>query len=101
VPERRLVPRTDVALRCVLRRHTGSAISAETVNLGTGGMCIATPRPLTTNEIVDFDLDLSDAGSVDGRARVMRQEGYGVYGLRFEALIEPARERLEAFTAGV
>ena len=99
VPERRMTPRADVALPCVLRRRTGSAIDARTVNLGAGGMCIATPRPLATDELLDFDLQLG-ADSVDGRARVLRQESYGAYALRFETLPEPARERLQALAAG-
>jgi hypothetical protein len=99
VPERRLVPRTDVALPCVLRRRTGSAISAETVNVGPGGMCVATPRPLATDEVLEFDLHLTGAVSVDGRARVLRHEGHGAYAMRFEWVPEPARERLQAFTA--
>ena len=96
MPERRLTPRADVALPCVLRRRSGSAIDAQTVNLGAGGMCIATPRPLATDEVLDFDLVLSGADHVDGRARVLRHEGHGAYAMRFEELLEPARERLRA-----
>jgi hypothetical protein len=94
VPERRMTPRADVALPCVLRRRTGSAIDARTVNLGAGGMCIATPRPLATDEVLDFDLALSGADRVDGRARVLRQEGHDAYALRFEGLLDPALDRL-------
>ena len=39
MPERRVTPRADIALPCVLRRRTGSAIDARTFNLGVGGMC--------------------------------------------------------------
>jgi hypothetical protein len=92
--------RADLAMPCVLRRRTGSAISVETVNVGPGGMCVSTKRPLAIDEVLDFDLPLTGAGSVDGRARVLRQEGHGVYALRFEGLREPTRERLQAFTAG-
>jgi hypothetical protein len=88
-----------MALPCVLRRRTGSAITAETVNVGPGGMCIATPRPLALDEVLEFDLRLADAGRVDGRARVLRQEGYGAYAMRFEALVEASRERLEGLAA--
>jgi hypothetical protein len=91
MPERRTTPRADIALPCVLRRRTGTAIDARTVNLGVGGMCIATSRPLATDEILDFDLLVSD-----GRARVLRQERHDAYALRFEGLLEPARERLRA-----
>jgi hypothetical protein len=99
MPERRMTPRADVALPCVLRRRSGTAIDAETVNLGGGGMCIATPRPLATDEVLDFDLRLSGSDHVDGRARVLRHEGHGAYAMRFEELVEPARQRLQAFTA--
>jgi hypothetical protein len=96
MPERRTTPRADIALPCVLRRRTGTAIDARTVNLGVGGMCIATSRPLATDEILDFDLLVSGADHVDGRARVLRQERHDAYALRFEGLLEPARERLRA-----
>jgi hypothetical protein len=96
-----MTPRADVTLPCVLRRRAGTAISAETVNLSAGGMCIATPRPLATDEVLDFDLILSGADRVDGRARVLRHEGHGAYAMRFEWLREPARERLGALAAGL
>jgi hypothetical protein len=98
VSERRRTPRTDVALPCVLRRRTGSAIDARTVNLGPGGMCVSTGRPLALDEVLEFDLPLADAGSVDGRARVLRHEGHGAYALRFEGLRQPAREQLAGLT---
>jgi PilZ domain len=94
-----MTPRADLALPCVLRRRTGSAIDARTVNLGAGGMCIATRRPLATDEVLEFDLRLDAADSVDGRARVLRQEGHDAYALRFEVLPEPARERLRALAS--
>jgi hypothetical protein len=100
VTERRRAPRADIALPCLLRRRTGSAISAQTLNLGPGGMCVSTARPLTLDEVLDFDLPLADADSVDGRARVLRHEGHGAYALRFEGLVEPARERLMGLTVG-
>jgi PilZ domain len=99
VTERRRAPRTEIELPCLLRRRSGSPISAQTVNLGPGGMCVSTPRPLALDEVLDFDLPLTDAGSVDGRARVLRHEGHGAYALRFEGLLEPARQRLQGFTA--
>jgi hypothetical protein len=94
MPERRTTPRADVALPCVLRRRSGSAIDARTVDLGAGGMRVATARPLATDEVLEFDLLLSEAERVDGRARVLRQEGHDAYAMRFEGLLEPARERL-------
>jgi hypothetical protein len=93
------MPRSEMVMPCLLRRRTGSAISVETVNVGPGGMCVLTKRPLAIDEVLDFDLALAGTDSVDGRARVLRQEGHGVYALRFEGLREPTRERLQAFTA--
>jgi hypothetical protein len=98
VTERRRTPRADMAMPCVLRRRTGSAISVETVNVGPGGMCVTTRRPLAIDEVLEFDLPLADTGHVDGRARVVRQERHDVYALRFEGLREPTRERLQHFT---
>jgi hypothetical protein len=91
--ERRRLPRTDIALPCTLSRRSGTAINAETINLGPGGMRISSPRPLALDEVLSFDLPLQDS-RVDGRARVLRQEGVRAYALRFEGLAEPAREQL-------
>jgi hypothetical protein len=96
--ERRVTPRADVAIPCVLRRRTGTPISVETVNVGAGGMRITTSRPLAIDEVLDFDLPLAETDRVDGRARVLRQEGHGVYALRFEGLLPPAHERLQSLT---
>jgi PilZ domain len=97
VAERRGTPRTDLVVSCTLRRRTGSEISVRTVNVGPGGMCVTTQRPLAIDEVVDFDL-LAGSEHVDGRARVVRQERPDRYALRFEGLREPTRERLRAFT---
>jgi hypothetical protein len=94
------MPRADMAVPCLLRRRTGSAISVETVNVGPGGMCVLTKRPLGIDEVLEFDLPLADTDHVDGRARVVRQERHDVYALRFEGLREPVRDRLEQFTTG-
>ena len=82
---------------CMLRRRSGSPIDARTVNVGPGGMCVSTPRPLALDEVLDFDLPLAGTVHVDGRARVLRHEGHGAYALRFEGLLEPARARLVEF----
>jgi hypothetical protein len=93
--ERRAAPRTALAVDCVLRRGKGSPIVARTVEVGPGGMSVTCERPLATDEVVHFDLPLRD-GEVDGDARVLREQGYHVYALRFEALAEPARAQLRA-----
>ncbi len=99
--ERRRSPRVEMAVTCTLRRRSGSAIAAQTLDLGPGGMRISSARPLATDEVLDFDMPLREEVRVDGRARVLREQSYRVYALRFEGLREPARERLgELVTAG-
>lgn len=88
-------PRADVELLCTLRRHIGSPIGAMTLNVGPRGMQIRSPRPLTADETVGFDLPNLDM-RVNGRARVLREERPHVYALRFENLPEPMMRRLHA-----
>jgi hypothetical protein len=92
VTEQRRSPRIQVEMECTLHRRTGSPISARTVDLGPGGMCVATTRPLSTDEVLRFEL----SPRVSGRARVLRQQGYDIYAVRFEALEEPALAELNA-----
>jgi PilZ domain len=94
--ERRYMPRTAIEVPCTLSRRSGSAISAQTLNLGPGGMRITSERPLAPDEVLRFDLP---GQAVDGRCRVLRQDGHRTYALRFEALPEPARDRLLSLTA--
>src|SRR3954447_15059874 len=89
--ERRTSPRARLALPCTLRRPTSSPIWAETIDVGEGGMSIRASRPLHAEETVEFELGDAD---VTGRARVLRHPSPRVYGLRFETLSSPARERL-------
>jgi hypothetical protein len=91
--ERRHMPRAAIEVPCTLSRRSGSAITAHTVNLGPGGMRITSERPLAPDEVLRFDLPDQ---AVDGRCRVLRQEGHRTYALRFEGLLGPARERLQA-----
>ena len=92
--DRRRTPRAPIAVPCTLRRRTGSAIPARTVNLGAGGMCVTTSRPLASDEVVSFDLRVHDETQLDGWARVLREEGYRVYALRFERLAARTRDQL-------
>ena len=74
------------------------------------------PEPLTEDEVEDIVDDviaevgatsMADLGRVmadvmpqiAGRARVLRQQGYDPYAVRFEALAQPAREELEGLVA--
>ena len=88
--ERRREPRTEIAVECTLQRARGAPIRCETVDLGRGGMAVCSDRPLAEDEVVDFDLP-----AVRGRARVLREQAYHVYALRFEALHDEARAELE------
>ena len=88
--ERRQVPREPKVVPCTLRRAKGRAIHCETIDLGPGGMAVASERPLAPDEIVVFDLP-----AVRGHARVLREEAYHVYALRFESLQAEARAGLE------
>ena len=97
--ERRGSPRVELSVECVLRRRGGSAIPARTLDLGPGGMSVTSARPLAADEVVHFDLPLPRGDTVDGEARVLREQSYRVYALRFEALPEPARSRLAGVAA--
>jgi hypothetical protein len=54
-------------------------------------MRVATQRPLATDEVLDFELPPPAGPGLRGRARVLRQQTYGVYALRFERLSDDAR----------
>jgi hypothetical protein len=93
--EKRRSPRVRLEMDCTLHRRSGSPISGRTVDLGPGGMCVATTRPLSTDEVLEFELP----PRISGRARVLRQQGYDSYAVRFEVLGDPAREALSALVS--
>jgi PilZ domain len=95
LPQSRRAPRAQIALPCTLRRRIGSPIAVQTLDVGPDGMRVASPRPLATDERVDFDLPDLDM-RVFGRARVLRQQRLNVYEMRFERLPEPMLRRLLA-----
>jgi hypothetical protein len=90
--ERRRSWRTEVSLGCNLHRRTGKMIEARTVDIGPGGMRVSTNRPLSIDEVLEFEL--VDHGRVNGRARVVREQAYRVYALRFEKLGDEARAEI-------
>jgi hypothetical protein len=83
-----------VSLSCTLRRQAGSAVWAETIDVGEQGMSVRAVRPLRPDEVVEFDLTRSDDSHVVGNARVMRHQAPRVYGLRFERLPAPMQEQI-------
>ena len=95
--DRRRAPRISVEWPCSLRRRVGGPIAARTVDLGSIGMCVLTPRPLIQDELLDFELTEQ---AISGKARVMRHEGHGTYGLRFESLPAPVLDELTTLCVG-
>ena len=94
--ERRRAPRTHLELPCSLRRRVGGPIAARTVDISPNGMSVTTQRPLTQDELLEFEFAERD---ITGRARVMRQEGHATYGLRFESVPAAALEALTGIVA--
>ena len=90
--DRRKAPRIQVTWTCSLQRHVGGPIPGRTMDLGPEGMRVVTIRPLSVDEVLDFEV--SETGTkISGEVRVMRQEGHGTYGLRFESLSESMARR--------
>jgi PilZ domain-containing protein len=92
--ERRDSPRVELECGCTLSRRFGAPVQGRTVDVGPGGMRVATQRPLSTDEVLEFELPPPTGPGVRGRARVLRQQPYGVYALRFERLSDEARAAL-------
>jgi hypothetical protein len=91
--EQRHSPRVTLDCPVMLVRRRGGPVSGHTEDVGPGGARIVVDRPLTVDEELGFDLTLGDR-HVDGRARVVRQQGLNRYVLRFEALGEEATAML-------
>ena len=98
VPQRRATPRVSITLDLLLLRAKGKRIAGRTVDVGAGGMCVTTERPLTIDEVLECDLPLENR-HVHGRARVLRMQGHNVYALRFEELDEQDRQLLTMVAA--
>jgi hypothetical protein len=96
--DRRRSWRSEISLACILSRRTGKVIEARTLDLGPGGMRITSNRPLAPDELLEFELP--ERGRINGRARVLREQGYRIYALRFEKLGDDARAEI-ATLAGV
>ena len=83
--------RVDRELSVTLMRARGNPVESRTKNISQGGMCVATPRPLAIDELLEFRLETG----VEGVVRVLRQQLPNVYALRFEELSLEALSRLE------
>ena len=86
--QRRTTPRIQITLDLMLLREKGRGINARTLDLGPGGMKVASDRPLATDEVVRFDLSSPTGEHIEGQARVLRMQGPNQYALRFEQLDE-------------
>ena len=93
--QRRRQPRAQIRLDCVLTRSKGSPVNGHTIDVGPGGMCVETERPLGVDEVLHFDL----AGA-DGDARVLREQRPNVYALRFETVADASALTLSSLAAG-
>jgi hypothetical protein len=94
--ERRRSWRTEIALECHLHRRTSKMIEGHTVDIGPGGMRVHTVRPLSVDEVLEFEL--VERGRINGRARVLREQAYRIYALRFEKLGDEARAEIAELT---
>ena len=90
--ERRREWRTSIELECHLHRRTGKVVEARTLDVGPGGMRVHTSRPLGVDETLEFELPAR--ARINGRARVLREQGYRIYALRFEKLGNEARAEI-------
>lgn len=96
--ERRRQWRTGIALECELHRRTGKMMAATTVDIGPAGMRVHSDRPLAIDEVLGFELP--GRARIHGRARVVREQGYHLYALRFEQLGDDARAEIATLQGG-
>jgi hypothetical protein len=87
-------PRAPVARPVVVRRPAGEQRTFA-LDLSTGGVLVAGPSDLMVGELIELQMDLD--GPVRARAEVVRDAPNGMKGLRFAALGDADRDRLERF----
>ena len=83
--------RVERQLTVRLSRAHGNPVDSRTRNICSGGMCVATERPLAIDEVLEFELEIGVRGTV----RVLREHLPNVYALRFEELSLDGLSRLE------
>jgi hypothetical protein len=98
-PGRRASARARLECTVTLSRVRGGVIAARTVDLGEAGARVRCERPLRVDEVLGFDLDLDlpRALHVHGEVRVLREDGWGTYALRFERLPVATTAALTSF----
>jgi hypothetical protein len=68
------------------------------LDVSSGGVLVAGPADLAIGELIELQMDLD--GPVRARAEVVRDAPNGMKGLRFAALGDDDRDRLERFVRG-
>ena len=63
----------------------------------SGHLRVHTTRPLSVDELLEFELPARPR--INGRARVLREQGYRVYALRFEKLGDEARAEIASLAS--
>ena len=64
---------------------------------GRAACAIHTNRPLAPDELLEFELP--EHARINGRARVLREQGYRIYAVRFEKLGDEARAEIAALAS--
>jgi hypothetical protein len=90
-------PRAPVARPVVVRRPAGEQRTFA-LDVSSGGVLVAGPADLAIGELIELQMDLD--GPVRARAEVVRDAPNGMKGLRFAALGDDDRDRLERFVRG-
>src|SRR3954470_13730987 len=81
----------EMAVTLVRQHGNGNPVESRTRNIGDGGMCVATPRPLAIDELLEFRFE----PGIEGSVRVLREHLPNVYALRFEEVSDSARAALQ------
>ncbi len=99
-PQRRSSPRIAIGLPVTFERAKGHGrpVTAQTIDLSTGGARVHSDRPLRVDEVLHFDLCCEGDTHVCGECRVLREHVGQTYAVRFER-IDEAQGELERLTA--
>src|SRR3954447_20466277 len=81
----------EMAVTLVRQHGNGNPVESRTRNISNGGMCVATPRPLAIDALLEFPLETGSEGAV----RVRREHSPNVCARRSEQLSPEAVSRLE------
>lgn len=98
VTQRREFVRIPSLQDVVLDGEAAAKIDTKAIDLSGGGMLLGGAQSLELDSVVRFRLQLGGgAGTIDGRARVVRSDEEGRRALVFEEIAQDDRERLIHF----